>query len=126
MIDREEVPAPDADREVVGTLEFHYLKSNLFRVVHVSGAYGGIAPDGSINMVLFSERLPIPDLTVSTLQDDGMLGAELREERVVRSGVVREVEMAGVMDLKTARSLLNWLKAKVELLEKAEASDDDR
>ena len=41
-------------------LEFHYIKSNQFRVIHVDGGIGSITPKGFIHFALYSERLAIP------------------------------------------------------------------
>ena len=105
-------------------VRFHYLKSNLYRVVHVDGAYGGVSMDGTVQMQFYSERLPIPDITVHPLLEDGTLGEEIRSERVGRDGIVREVEIGAVFDLETARSLVGWLEDKIRFLEQHTAEKE--
>ena len=85
--------------------------------VHVDGAFGGITPNGHIDINLYSERNPIPTLVFHPLTD-GKLGDEIRSERVTRDGVVRELEVGAVMDVRAARGLRDWLTSQIEELEK--------
>jgi hypothetical protein len=99
-----------------GFLSIHYIKSNIFRVVHVDGALGGVTPGLKVQMALFSERVPIPRRTVHELSDEGV-PEQPPIESEGRDGVVREVEVEAIMDLSTARSLHAWLADKIRLLE---------
>jgi hypothetical protein len=100
------------------SIQFHYVKSNHFRVIHVNGAFGGFSPDGSLFMAIFSERPTLPDVTVQTVESTGQLGAEIIEQRKGREGIVRELEAGLAMDLKTARSLVQWLNDRIALADK--------
>jgi len=91
---------------------FDFIKSNLFRVIHADGAYGGISPNGAIHMALYNERSPIPRHTAHRLENN-QLGAELREKREVRSSFVREVEVDVIMDVNVATALHQWLGEKL-------------
>lgn len=98
---------------------FHYLKSNLFRVVHADGVHGGLTPRGLIQANFYSERHPIPKMTVHSVIN-GRIGKETREARVTRDGAVREVEVGVVFDLSLAKNLIKWLQEKIDAVEKAE------
>ena len=37
------------------TVTFDYIKSNLFRVIHADGVWGGIAPTGKIHLSFFND-----------------------------------------------------------------------
>lgn len=50
---------------------FDYIKSNFFRVVHADGVTGGGTPNGSIHLAFFSERGPIPQREVRSINADG-------------------------------------------------------
>lgn len=97
-------------------VEFHYIKSNYFRVVHVDGAQGAVTPSLQIQMALFSERLPIPQRTVHELDDDGRLKTSAFESSG-KSGVVREVEVEAIMSIATAKSLVDWLQDRISQAE---------
>lgn len=94
-------------------LTFHYIKSNAFRVIHADGAWGGITPRLKIQMALYSERTPIPQQTIHQLTDAHTLGDELKEERISREGIIREVEAEVIMDIETAESLASFLNEKI-------------
>jgi len=100
-----------------GKINFDYIKSNQFRVVDVDGAHGGLTPNAQrIQMALFSERAPIPKRETYKLEK-GRLGGKLitKEER---DAIIREVEVEALMDLETAKRIVNWLKDKINVAEK--------
>jgi len=98
------------------TIDIHYEKSNLFRVIPVEGAYGGPTPHGKLLMSVFNERLPLPRVVTHEHDGAGHLGKEV--DRVSRSGVYREVEAALLMDIETAKVVRNWLSEKIEQIGK--------
>ena len=93
--------------DVTHSVQFHYTKSNAFRVIHGDGVWGGATPRGGISMSFFSERGPIPKSLTYALSADGNLG-EI-EDSSSKSGIVREVEVTVMVDLDMARSLVSWL-----------------
>jgi len=100
-------------------IKFHYLKSNLFRVIHVDGALGGLTPTLDLFFTLYSQRAPIPNLTVQPVLQNGQLGEEIVSERVTKDGIIREPEVGVMMSLSTARAFHKWLTDKLELADKA-------
>lgn len=101
------------------SVEFRYLKSQSFRVIHVDGAWGGVSPRADIHMEIFSERPEIPDSVEHEITPEGRLGKEVSIQNQGR--IVREVEADVVMNLGTAKGILAWLSNKIEALEKAVA-----
>ena len=101
-------------------LSFHFVKSNLFRVIHADGAWGGVTPHSNIHMALYSERQPIPQQVTYEIREGSVLGEELKEERVGKSGIVREIEADVVLDLNAAKSLVEWLQQHIGTLEQLE------
>jgi len=101
---------------------FRYYKSNNFRVIHADGIFGGLTPRLSIFLSFYSERFPIPEVTVHTVGPDGKLAEELLSERQTKPEIIREVEAGVVMDLEVARSLIGWLTEKVGEVEKVMAT----
>jgi hypothetical protein len=100
------------------SVPFHYIKSNLFRVIHTDGAVGNIAPSGLIFVGLYSERSAIPQIMVHDLTEAGQVGPERTSERVGKTGIVREVEVGATMSVETAISFVAWLQEKIDLLQK--------
>ncbi len=94
--------------------KFHYIKGNHFRVIHVDGAWGGLGPSRHFNIAIYNERPAIPQLMTHVVSPEGDLGAEVRDERQARDGLVREVEANLVMDVNAAISLAEWILKTVD------------
>lgn len=101
--------SPEKDK-----VKFHYIKANDFRVVHMDGVFGGLSPTGDIFMSIFSQRPPIPQTTVQPVKENGELGDELMSERIVKEGIVREIEVGIAVRPEIAENLIKWLQEKVD------------
>jgi hypothetical protein len=106
------------DNAPPGAVTYHYIKGNFFRVVHVDGAIGGLTPNRSIFLSLFSERGAIPQMIEQALNPDGTLGVE--KKRVGKEGLVREVEVGAMLSGPAAKRIGEWLLKQVDILEASE------
>lgn len=95
-------------------IKFHYIKGHLFRVIHVDGAVGSISPTGDIVVSLFSQRPPIPQLTVQAVMENGQLGDEIVDERISKDGLVREVEVGMTARPEVVQALIKLLQEKLD------------
>ena len=102
-------------------IDFHYVKSNDFRVVHCDGVWGGTTPRGYLTMSVYSERSPIPQKLTHEVTQEGWVGTEI--ERDSKGGIIREVGVEIIMDLEIARSVLTWLQTHVENLTNQHGKD---
>ena len=101
--------------ESVKEINFDYIKSNQFRVIHTDGAHGGVSPNGRlIQMAIFSERSPIPKKETFKL-DAGKIVEKIGTEQ--RDAVVREVEVELLMSIETAKAICNWMYEKIKHIE---------
>jgi hypothetical protein len=99
-------------------VQFHYIKSHQFRVVHVDGAVAGVGPS-ALFVSFYSEHLPIPQLQVFQMTPGQKIGEEVIGERVQRPGVEREVEVGLMMNIDVAKAVRDVLGRQIEILEKA-------
>ncbi len=99
-------------------LPFHYIKGNYFRPIHVDGIIGNVTPAGLIFAALYSERASIPQLMVHVITESGQIGPEVPEDRQAKSGVVRDVEVGAIMSVETAKSVVDWLRTQIDLVER--------
>ena len=99
-------------------IRIEYVKSNFFRVVHVDGAFGGTTPRLDLFITFYSERFPIPRILTYEMSPQGAPIKEIVEERESKEGIIRESEVGLLLDLPSAKSLLQWLGEKVAELEK--------
>lgn len=103
---------PASGAPAAGTLQFHYIKSNYFRVVHADGAVGGLTPSGMIHVALYNERPAIPKSVSHIIDEAGNLGR--RVETDSRTGFVREIEVDTFITVATAESLVDWLQHRID------------
>lgn len=100
------------------TVTFHYIKGVDFRSVHVDGAFGGLTAKGFLHIALFSERTVIPQETTFKITSDGLLGDEVKEKRVSKEGIVRQLEVDIIVNEQTAIDLRAWLDQKIDEFQK--------
>ena len=99
-----------------GEIEFNYIKSNNFRVIHADGAIGDETPNGNLFLTFYSERFPLPDSQTLKINEEGNIIGEVFEKRRVNSSgnVMREVEVGVMLDIDVAKvmvlSLLNLIR----------------
>jgi hypothetical protein len=104
---------------------FHYVKSPSYSELPVHGVYGGVTANGRISMVIYSERMPIPQRIVSDLVPSPNVPGGfniVNESAEGKEGIVRCVHSTLYIDLDLAKSLVNWLNDKIEAVEAGEAN----
>src|SRR5438552_11957846 len=103
---------PSNEQEEV---DFKYVKSNFFRVIHADGAWGGVSPKGGIHMSFYNERAALPDSSKLIFSKSGeLLGPE---QYHASSRIVRELECNVIIDFSTARELRDWLSETIGRIE---------
>ena len=93
-------------------LIFHYIKTNNYKTFYSDGFFGGITPKGKIYMEPFIERGATPQQVKHIITEDGNI-----DEGTILEGkkdVIREIECGIIMDIETAKSLVNWLTNKID------------
>lgn len=97
-------------------LKQHFVKNNDFKTVQASGVYGGLTHSGLVNMVVITDRIPLPNSI--TLEIDDETGNVAREiNRDAKDGIMREFQIGILMDLETTKETIKWLSSQVESLE---------
>src|SRR5437773_458689 len=105
------------DNVLPSSVKFHYIKSNLFRVIHSAGAVGGVTPDRDIFVTLFNQRAALPKVIEVAISPDGRLGNEMNREG--KEGIVREMEIGIVMNARAAEDLAQFLTDQVRALKES-------
>lgn len=110
-------------------ITFHFNKSKHFRVIHVDGAIGNLTPRGLIFVSLYSERGSLPDFIKQDVQPDGRLSSEQRPH-IKSEGIMREMEVGLMVDMRTAKEIITWLTQLVnqgeQLIETIRAKEKEK
>lgn len=108
-------------------IEFNYLKSNQFRVIHADGAIGDETPAGKLFIAFYSERHLLPDSQTFKINEDGRLVSEVLEKRKVNSDgdVMREIEIGIMLDVDVAKGFVISLVNLIREIEKDESRTEE-
>ena len=94
----------------------HFVKSAAFRTIHADGAWGGMTPNGHIQMAFFSERYPIPQQIKCELDEHSR---SIKETvTITKSGIVREAEVSVVMPVNVAKAIRRWLDDQISIADR--------
>jgi hypothetical protein len=96
------------DSDAPNQMQIYYQRARHYRTIHADGAQLGLTPRAAIQFTLYSDQKPMPEFVLHEITPEGNLGKVLEE--VVKSGVIREVEVNVVMDVNVATSFVNVLQ----------------
>jgi hypothetical protein len=95
-------------------LQFFYQTAPFHRTTFISGAWAGITPSGLIQLGLFNDLRPMPEMVIQEVVGD-TLGAEI--EKLEKRGVIREIEATVIMPLATAKLILPLIQQMIDQLD---------
>jgi hypothetical protein len=104
------------------TVTFHLIKSPHFQTLQVDGAVGNLTPSG-LSLTFYVERVALPKMMTYEVQDNGSLGTLVSAQG--KSGIVRELQSSFVLDVATARSLVELLGTMLKNFESEETKTDE-
>jgi hypothetical protein len=116
---------PAEERPLPDVVNFDYLKSNQFRVVHADGAFFALTPQGGLTVAFFAERQPIPRRITHKVNMDGSVGEEIAEQRVVRDAMIRDTEVAVTMTAETAKRIKETLEGILKKLDEIKSKGSE-
>ena len=110
-------------------IRYEYQQAPTVRPEYAHGIWGGINPQGEIEMSFYIESDKMPAFTEHIVAPDGSFGHEIPPEDDSVKVITRRVHSQVVFNYHTARAILEWLEEKVDILDQEEAAavqyDDD-
>lgn len=97
-------------------IRYEYEKEDGLRLNYVHGIFGGINPQGEIELNFYSESDKFPAFSEQIIAPDGSMGHEVLPAEDVKH-VVRHVHSKLLINYYMARAVLEWLEDKVDILE---------
>ncbi len=98
-------------------IRYEYSQEPQARLQLAHGVWGGINPQGEIEMNFYSESDKIPPFSERLVEPDGTLGHEMVPfDETIRT-ITRTVHSRVVLNYYTARALVEWLEDKIDTLD---------
>ena len=103
-------------------IRYEYTQDPNCRLQYTHGVWGGVNPQGEIEVNFYVESDKMPSFSERIVEPDGRYGEELvpldEEERVV----TRHIHSRVLFSYETAVALKHWLEEKIDSLEMEESS----
>ena len=101
-------------------IRYEYEVAPEARLNYAHGVWGGINPQGEIEMNFYMESDKIPAYSERLVSPDGSLGHEMAPGAEEARVITRSINAKVVLNYQTARAVLEWLEDKVDMLEMEE------
>lgn len=96
-------------------ISFSFTRAPEFKVVAANGVHGGVTGRGDFRFELFVESPQLPESVTHSITPDG-LGPEIDREPE-QADIVRESQVAVVMQIEQARSFAHWILERIKQAE---------
>lgn len=101
-------------------IRYEYEHDSGVRLEYAHGVWGGINPQGEIEMSFYIETDKMPQFSERLVAPDGSFGHEVAPYDENLKVITRHIRSKVVLNYHTARAVLEWLEEKVETLEMEE------
>lgn len=101
-------------------IRYEYEQTPETRLQYAHGVWGGINPQGEIELNFYTESDKLPPYSERIIAPDGSFGHEMAPCDDSVKIVTRLINSKLILNYHTARAVLEWLQDKVETLENEE------
>ena len=98
-------------------IRYEYEQYPETRMQLAHGVWGGINPQGEIEMNFYTESDKLPPYSERLLSQDGAFGHEVSPQDETQKVVVRTIHSKLILNYHIARAVIEWLQEKVDMLE---------
>ena len=110
------------DDNFPGKIRYEYQQDSDTRVQYAHGVWGGINPQGEIEVNFYLESDKMPPYSERLVAPDGSFGHEIVPYDAEVRTVVRTIHSRVILNYHTARAVLEWLEDKLDMLEMEDGS----
>ncbi|MDR2825417.1 MAG: hypothetical protein LBV76_01315 [Deltaproteobacteria bacterium] len=100
-------------------IRYEYEQDQNTKVRYAHGVWGGLNPQGEIELNFYTESDKIPVFSESAVLPDGSLGPEMVPFDEGVKMVTRHIHSRVILGCNTAKAVLEWLGSQIDSLEKA-------
>lgn len=101
-------------------IRYEYEQNPETRLHYTHGVWGGINPQGEIELNFYTESDKLPPYSERIIAPDGSFGHEMAPHEDNLKIVVRRIHSKLLLNYHTAQAVLEWLQDKIETLENEE------
>jgi uncharacterized lipoprotein YmbA len=105
-----------ATEETLDRIQIVYRTARHHRTFHADGAWAAITPQLEVQVALFSDLRPLPDVVSHHVTPLGELGAEIENPKA-EPFLVRETDVTFVMNKQVVNSLIELLQRTVSQID---------
>lgn len=98
-------------------IRYEYEQDQTARVRYAHGVWGGINPQGEVELNFYTESDKIPAFSERLVAPDGSLGHEMAPFEEDLKIITRHIHSRVILNYHTARAVMEWLQDKVDILE---------
>jgi hypothetical protein len=98
-------------------INIKYAKSIDYKMVSISGVWGGADPQGNVTCEFYLEKVDHPDSVKITVDDESKVVKE-EPQKKGKEELVREIQVGMSLNPQLARSIGQWLVKKADDFEK--------
>jgi hypothetical protein len=110
------------DNKIPGKIRYEYLQEPNARLHYAHGVWGGINPQGEIEVNFYLESDAMPAYSERLVAPDGSFGHEIVPQDDEVRIVSRTIHSRVLLNYHTARAVLEWLEDKLDMLDMEEGS----
>jgi hypothetical protein len=93
------------------SINIKFIKAHDYKTSFITGIYGGMAPNGLINVNFFTDRAILPKSQTIEVDEKGVaIGLPINN---TDADFAREIQFGTIMDVNTARMLVDFLQSKI-------------
>jgi hypothetical protein len=112
----------NSDNNFPGKIRYEYVQDPDVRIRYAHGVWGGINPQGEIEVSFYLESDKMPQYSERLVAPDGSFGHEVVPHDEELRTVSRTIHSRVILNYHTARAVLEWLEDKLDLLEMEDGS----
>ncbi len=98
-------------------VRYEYEKDKDLRLQYAHGVWGGVNPQGEVELNFYTESDKLPLFSERVILPDGSFGHEVAPFDENLKVVTRHINSKIIFNYQTARAVLEWLEEKVAALE---------
>ncbi len=105
-------------------IRYEYEQDKNLSLRYAHGVWGGINPQGEIELNFYTESDKLPNFSERLISPDGSYGEEEAPAHDNVKVITRHIHSRLVLNYYTARAVMEWLEDKLEILEAEDPGQD--